>query len=109
MFEIGSSVAIAIVIGFAFSGIAVSSYTLITDSRLKFEQAAADDGLVWSKIALLFWSGPHILVRNSLKAAFLGLRPRYWLVLSALVASSWSFCTGLVILNLVTIMRNTGF
>ena len=115
MFEIGSSaglaisVALATAIGFAFSGIAASSYALFTNQRLKFESARYGGVAIWPRVALLFISGPYILLRNSLKAAMRGLRPRFWLVLSALVASGWSFCTGLVILNVMGLLRNAGF
>jgi len=111
MFEIGSmaaSVLIATAVGFAFSGIAASSYALFTSQRLRFESAAEDGALIWPRIALLLVSGPMILVQNSWKAVLRGLRPRFWLVLSALVASGWSFCTGLVILNVMVLMQRSG-
>lgn len=114
MFEIGSSaqlvfsVALASAVGFTFSGIAASSYTLFSNRRLKFEAAMDEGALIWPRVALLFLSGPYILVRNSWKAAVRGLRPRYWLALSALVALGWSFFTGLAILNVVTVLQNAG-
>jgi len=104
MFEIGSaaaSVIIATAVGFAFSGIAASSYALFTCRRLRFESVAEDGALIWSRLALLLVSGPMILAQNSWKAALRGLRPRFWLVLSAMVASGWSFFSGLAILNIM--------
>lgn len=108
MYELGTAVAMAIAIGFAFAGISVSSYTLFTDRRLKFESAAEEGAILAPRLALLFLSGPYILMRNALKAAIRGFRPLYWLALSTIVASSWSFCTGLAILNLYLMIQNAG-
>jgi len=114
MFEIGSmaalaaSIFMATAVGFAFSGIAASSYAFFTSRRLRFESVSEDGALIWSRVALLLVSGPMILVQNSWKAALRGLRPRIWLVLSALVASGWSFCTGLAILNVMVLLQRSG-
>lgn len=89
----------AIATGFVFAGIAGSSFTLFTNARLRFESLSEEGTFVLPRAALLLLSGPQILLRNSWKAAVRDLRPRYWLVLSVLVASGWSFCTGLAILN----------
>lgn len=115
MFEIGSSAAfvasvmLASAIGFVFSGIAFSSYAVLTNRRLRFESVAEEGVFLWSRLPLLLVSGPVILVQNSWKAAIRGLRPRFWLLLSAMVAWGWSFCTGLVILNVMILLQRSGF
>jgi len=114
MFEIGSaaalaaSITMATAVGFAISGITASSYALYTSRRLRFESVAEDGALMWSRVALLLVCGPLILVQNSWKAALRGLRPRFWLILSALVAASWSFCTGIAILNVMVLLQRLG-
>lgn len=102
VFQFSASLLFAVAVGFTASGIGASSYALFTNQRLRFEEAGR--GMVVPRALLLLVSGPVILIRNSWKAAVRGLRPRYWLLLSAVVALSWSLCIGLVVLNLAAMI-----
>jgi hypothetical protein len=94
------SVLLAVAMGFAAAGICSSGYRLCTNSRLVFDRSAGSEPISTLRVALLVVAGPLVIMRNAWRAA-LGGRPRGWLLASALVASGWSFCLGLVVLNLV--------
>lgn len=107
-------VMLAMAMGYAIAGVVGSAHILVTSQRLKFEalsrsrQTSRPHG--WSAsssaaLAMLLVCGPVVLMGNAIRAARAGLRPRYWLFLSTLVASGWSFCVGLVMLNMLVVLN----
>ena len=103
--EFSVGILFATAVGFTFAGIGASGYMLFADERLSFASPETGGPMILPRVLLLLVSGPMVLVRNIRIAAARGLRPRSWLVLSALVASTWSFCTGLAILNLAALLN----
>lgn len=93
------SVLFAVAMGFAAAGICASGYRLFTDSRLVFDREGGKP-LSGLRVALLVVAGPLVIMRNAWRAALRG-RPRGWLLATTLLASGWSFCLGLAVLNLV--------
>ncbi|MHA1523819.1 MAG: DUF6949 family protein [Alphaproteobacteria bacterium] len=97
---------LAIAMGFCVGGLVASAHILVTDERIKFEGLARPSLLPrMVTLFLLLLTGPVVLIRNSVRAAVRGLRPRYWLFFSTIVASGWSFCLGLVIFNLLVMLN----
>ena len=101
-------VMLATAMGYAVAGMVASAHILVTSQRVKFEYISGQRRSSWPQLAtlaLLLVSGPVVLLRNAIRAAAGGLRPRYWLFFSTIVASGWSFCLGLVIFNLLVLLN----
>lgn len=101
MLSIIAAIAFSIAMGFVVAGICNSGFRLVTNSRLRFEGPPGEDTRSGWQMALLVIAGPLVILRNSWRAVRRGDRARGWLVASALVASCWSFCLGLAVLNLM--------
>lgn len=86
-------------VGFVFAGMSASLHQLVTGRPLRFECAGYGFAVVFAVLVRVF-AGPAILMRNAIKGALLG-RPPYWLALSAIIASLWSFFSGIIMLELL--------
>ena len=92
---------LAVGAGFVVAGITSSAYRLATDGRVRFAPRSDDPVGRAVQVALLIVSGPLVIMRNAWLGAVRGDRPFYWFALSAAIATVWSFCLGLALLNLV--------
>lgn len=88
------------VFGFVAAGICASFSRLVTGQALGF---AVDPlaGLMTAILGVLVrvFAGPFILMRNSIRGALIDRRPAYWLALSTMIATLWSFFSGVVLLQ----------
>ena len=89
-----------IAVGFVFAGLSSSLHQLVTGEPLRFECAPGRGLSVVLNVVVRVFAGPAILMRNAIKGAMRG-RPPYWLALSTIIASLWSFMSGIVMLELL--------
>ena len=87
-------------IGFCAAGLSASLSQLLTGRPMAFGlgQAAPQPTIVGVLARVV--AGPAIVMRNAIKAVLMG-RPPYWLMLSTLISVVWSFCSGVVLLELI--------
>ncbi len=90
----------SLAIGFTVAGTFAASFAMLTGEPLKFEMAGRQPnhilliGMVCRVVA-----GPFIILRNTLRAVFIAKREPYWVMMAIVIASLWSFCQGVVILE----------
>ncbi len=89
-----------VAVGFVSAGLSASLHQLLTGEPLAFACARARGAGVLAGILLRVAAGPAILMRNALKGARAG-RPAHWLALSTVIASLWSFFSGVLMLELL--------
>lgn len=89
-----------IAVGFVLAGLSASLHQLVTGRPLRFEFASARAFAIILGLPLRAFAGPAILMRNAIKGALLG-RPPYWLALSTIIASLWSFFSGVLLIELL--------
>ena len=89
-----------VAMGFAVAGICASGYRLVTNAGLRFDHQQGGQPGARARIVLLVLGGPFVIMRNTIRAARRGARAGGWLVASALIASGWSFCLGVAVINL---------
>jgi len=89
----------AIATGYVASGLIASFYQLVTDKPASFQ--SVPDGMVMRLVTVpvLMFGGPAILLRNAVRGRLIEGRPVIFLGLSALIAASWSFISGLIVLQ----------
>jgi hypothetical protein len=88
--------------GFVASGICASSARLMTGRALGF----AVDPTFGPATAILgvfvrVLAGPAILMRNSILGALSDGRPVFWLALSTMIATIWSFLSGVLLVGII--------
>lgn len=86
-------------IGFCMAGLTTSLAQMVTGQRLRFEVESVSFFAGIIAVLTRVLAGPAIVMRNAIKAAFLG-RPAYWLAISTMISVVWSFFSGIVILEL---------
>ena len=89
-----------IAVGFVLAGLCASSHQLITGRPLRFDCTSSRGLLIVWNVVVRVFAGPAILMRNAIKGALLG-RPPYWLALSTIIASLWSFFSGVLMIELL--------
>ncbi|GBF26531.1 hypothetical protein MnTg02_01572 [bacterium MnTg02] len=88
--------------GFVAAGICTSGARMITGRSLGFavDPAAGQITAILGVFVRVF-AGPAILMRNSVRGAMIERRPAYWLALSTMIATLWSFFSGVVIVETI--------
>lgn len=88
--------------GFVAAGICASTARLMTGRALGFS-VDPSMGLINALCGVFVrvLAGPAILMRNSILGALTDRRPVYWLALSAMIATVWSFFSGIVLLQIL--------
>lgn len=92
--------------GFVSAGIVSSFYTLVTDRPVRF---AVELNTLWRGVVdlvLCAFTGPFIIMRNAIRGRRQDQRPVGWLVASTAIAAGWSLCSGIVVVQLLLVMRN---
>lgn len=92
--------------GFVAAGILSSFYTLVTNRPVSF---AVELGTLWRgavNLTLCAFAGPFIIMRNAIRGRMIEQRPVGWLVASTAIATGWSLCSGIVVVQVVMAMRN---
>ncbi len=86
--------------GFAVGGFIATSFSLMTGHPLRFEMSPNQTTFsLLTGAAIRLLAGPFIIMRNTLKAVFTAGREPYWVMMAVVIASFWSFCQGILILE----------
>jgi hypothetical protein len=96
--SVGIFYGFAIMIGFVLAGLAGSFFRLVTRHAISFELAEAARPHLAFGIATLMFAGPAVIMRNAVRARLVERRALFWLALSSLIAVTWSFLAGLMLL-----------
>lgn len=91
----------AVATGIVAAGLTSSFYQLISGRPLSFSLLAAPLPGVITGIATLIFAGPAVIMRNAVRARVLERRAWIWLCLSAMIATFWSFMSGVFVLSLL--------
>ena len=92
--------------GFVAAGVLSSFYQLLTDKPVKFSVELETIWRGFVDVLLCAFAGPFIIMRNAIRGRVLERRPVGWLVASTAIATGWSLCSGIVVVNLVLVMRS---
>lgn len=88
--------------GFAVGGFFATSFALLTGRPLNFEMStnlpitAMIIGTIFRILA-----GPYMIARNTLRAILVAGREPYWVMMAIVLASVWSYCQGVIIIETV--------
>lgn len=91
--------AFAIAAGFVSGGIMQSFYQLMTNQPCRFELQSDDVIRGVATVILWMFTGPVILMRNALRGRRIERRHIGWLMASTVIAAGWSFCSGIIVLE----------
>lgn len=91
--------------GFVAAGILSSLYQLLTDKPVKFSVQIETLWRGFIDVLLCAFTGPFIIMRNAIRGRTIERRPVGWLVASTAIATGWSLCSGVVVVNLILTMR----
>lgn len=96
-------------IGFVTAGLLASSSQLVTGHPLGFtigERASVLASIL--SVVTRVIAGPVILLRNALRGRLIEGRALYWLAMSMVVATVWSFFSGVVVLETFVTLSPAG-
>ena len=96
-----------IVTGFVCSAVLGSFWQLFKAEPVGFSVEYSSLFAGFSGVLFCVFAGPFIIVRNSIRGRRIEGRPMGWVVAASGLASLWSFCTGLVILQFVLGFRDS--
>nr|WP_321456500.1 hypothetical protein [uncultured Cohaesibacter sp.] len=93
-------------VGFVCAGILANVYQLMAQRPAGFRVTIHSwPGVIVSVIICTF-AGPFIIMRNALRGRRLEHRPIGWLFGSSAIASVWSACSGVLLLNVLSVAAN---
>ena len=96
----------AVATGFVVAGLLGSFYQLVTNRHPAF--LIATDGLLdaLAVVVVCVFAGPFIIMRNAIRGRLIEHRPLGWLAASAVIASGWSLCSGVVVIEVALVIRH---
>ena len=94
-------------IGFVAAGITASFYRMVTHEPARFGPAGNGNLALVSAFALGALAGPVIIVQNVRKSVREGQVPYSMLAAGIIIAGLWSGCTGILVLEVVSSVRNS--
>jgi hypothetical protein len=104
LFELAIA-AYAAACGFVAAGVLASLYQLVTDKPPRFAIDLETIGKGLAGILLCAFAGPFIIMRNAIRGRTIENRPVGWLVASTAIATGWSLCSGIVVVQFALAMR----
>lgn len=99
----------AMAIGFVSAGVVGSFYQLVTNRPISFELFELNRPQVLVGVASLVLAGPAVIMRNAIRGRLIDRRPSHWLALSTAISATWSFLSGVFILNIYIALRAAGY
>lgn len=99
--------AYAVLAGFVAAGFIGSLYQLLTDQPPRFSVEA--DTLITgiSSTFVCIFAGPFIIMRQAIRGRLIEDRPLGWLAASAVIAASWSLCSGIIVIEFALAVNGT--
>lgn len=89
---------LALVLGFAVSGLCCSAYRLITDRLPSFSLLLGGPGAAaLAAVPLLIVSAPFLIMRNTLFGRGAGVQRFQFVFLATVISGFWSLMSGLVL------------
>lgn len=89
-----------VVTGFICAGFLNSIYQLVTNKIMSFDLSKQSGVVMLLSIITLIFTGPFILVRNSIRGFRIENRHAGWVAASTAISIFWSFVSGLFLLNI---------
>jgi hypothetical protein len=89
------------VTGYVAAGFIGSFYRLVTKKPPSFQLTAESVWLQFVGVLTLIFAGPNVILRNALRAQVFENRPPLWLLFSAILATMWSFLSGVLLLGVL--------
>ncbi|PCI86670.1 MAG: hypothetical protein COB24_09065 [Hyphomicrobiales bacterium] len=89
-----------VVTGFVCAGFLNGIYQLLTNKVMSFDLSKESGPIVLVSVIALIFTGPFILVRNSLRAFRIENRHAGWVAASTAISIFWSFVSGMFLLNI---------
>jgi hypothetical protein len=93
--------------GFVAAGFLASLYQLLTNEPARFMVGSES---VWAglvAIAICVFAGPFILMRQAVRGRFLERRPIGWLAASTAIATGWSLCSGILMIQFAIVLHGS--
>lgn len=100
MFELGLLIYM-VAIGFTLAGIAVHGYGLVAANALRFDEQPASMLQAVGQTMVIVIGGPLLISKWVLRAWLVERRPAALAALGLGVSGFWSFCSGLLLLDIV--------
>jgi len=94
------AIAFAMACGFTAAGFVASLYRVSQGGEAGFRALFTSPSQVLWSFLLCTFAGPWIILSAALRVWRVGRMPTAWLAFSAAVAATWSFCSGVVIVQL---------
>lgn len=89
-----------VVTGFICAGFVHSVYQLFTNKVMSFDISKESGFVMLISILTLIFTGPFILVRNSIRGFKIENRHGGWVAASTVISILWSFISGLFLMNI---------
>jgi hypothetical protein len=93
-------------VGFVCAGILASLYQITAQRPAGFRVTINSWPGVFFSVVICTFAGPFIIMRNALRGRRLENRPIGWLFGSSAIASVWSACSGVLLLNVLSVAAN---
>ncbi|WP_316859898.1 DUF6949 family protein [uncultured Cohaesibacter sp.] len=90
-------------VGFVCAGILANLYQLVARQPARFRVSLNNWATVFISVIVCTFAGPFIIMRNAVRGRRIENRPIGWLFGSSAIASVWSACSGVLLLNLITV------
>lgn len=101
-----AAILIQVATGFAVGGLFASLHQLMTRHPASFHAIGfSRTERLWAVLLIVF-GGPFILMRNAIRGRVIEGRPASWLAASTALATSWSFASGVCVLQAVIAIRS---
>jgi hypothetical protein len=85
--------------GFVAAGVLASLHQLVTARPPQFVMPAESFAAGLGAAVVCVFGGPFIVMRNAIRGRRIEHRPLGWLAASFAIASLWSLCSGIVIVD----------
>ena len=89
----------ALALGFAFAGLLVSAFELLTRHRASFSLLHSGGALALACVPILVFSAPFIILRNTVRGRRLERRPISFVFAATVIACLWSLMSGRLVLD----------
>ncbi|MEM9422520.1 MAG: hypothetical protein AAF986_08450 [Pseudomonadota bacterium] len=91
--------------GFVFAAVLATGYQWVTSQPARFEMLTSGTQerilSMFFRAVLVIWAAPYIIMRNAVRARLIERRPMGWLFASFGIATLWSMCVGILVLQVM--------